>query len=249
MPLRELRDALPPYAADLRADLDALDHERDMSAEERWGCVLACAFAAGEPTTLRRVAEAAAEPLGGHAVAAAKAAAAITSLNDIYYGARGAVTNQEYATLPSGLSLETLRRPGVGPDVFDLWCFSVSALHGCGPCMDAQDGELRRRGVPAARMHAAMRIAAVVGAVSRVLAAEAILADDKDKGGDGPSKQEQTDMTEQQDTGAPAPGGDAPGEAGAPAAPAGAPHPVGTADPAVTGAPHPAPAPGDVSPG
>ena len=241
MSLRELRDALPPYAADLRANLAALDDDRALSTQERWGCLLACAVAAGEPTLLRRVAEAAAEPLGERGTEAAKAAAALTSMNDIYYGALGGLKNGEYATLPAGLSMERLAHPGADSEAFDLWCLAVSALDRCGPCMDAQEQELRRRGAPPARMQAAIRIAAVTGAVARVLAAEAAL------GSDHPKKE--TDMNDPK----PAPDAAAPPSDGpdtAPPPPAATPaHPAGTADPAVADAPHPAPAPGDVAPG
>ena len=185
MSLRPLRDALPPYAADLRANLDAVDDDRALSAEARWGCLLACAMAAGEPTVLRHVREAAAGPLGERGVEAAKAAAAVTTMNDTYYGAVAGLKNPEYATLPSGLRMEVLARPGADRDAFDLWCFCVSALDRCASAMDAQDQELRRRGAPPTRMQAALRIAAVVGATARVLAAEAALSAPEPSNGEG----------------------------------------------------------------
>ena len=42
-------------------------------------------------------------------------------------------------------------------------------------CLDAHEDELRKRGVPAAQIQAALRIAAVVNAVSHVLAGESAL--------------------------------------------------------------------------
>ena len=176
MSLRPLRAALPPYAADLRANLEAVDDDRALSTDARWGCLLACAMAAGEPTVLRHVQEAAAGPLGDRGVEAAKAAAAITVMNDIYYGAVAGLKTHAYATLPSGLRMEVMAHPGADRDSFDLWCLSVSALDRCASAMDAQDEELRRRGAPPARMQAAIRIAAVIGATARVLAAEAALS-------------------------------------------------------------------------
>ena len=220
MSLSALRDALPPYAADLRDNLDALADDRELSAPERWGCLLACACAAGEPTTLREVLDGAREVLGERGVQAAKAAAAVTAMNNIYYGALGGLKNSEYANMPSRLRMEGLAHPGADPVVFELWCLSVSALNGCGPCMDAQDEELRRRATPPSRIQTALRLAAVLGAVARVLAAEAAAGGDDRGPGAG-----EVDAT--------APDADAP--------------PPSPQELART--PHPAPAPGEAPPG
>ena len=175
MSLQALRDALPSYAADLRENLDALADDRELSAEERWGCFVACACAAGEPTTLRELLDAASEPLGERGTAAAKAAAAVTAMSNIYYGALGTLKNGEYANMPSRLRMDGLAHPDADKSVFELWCLAVSALNGCGACLDAQDEELRRRAVTPARIQTALRIAAVTGAIARVLAAEAAI--------------------------------------------------------------------------
>lgn len=70
------------------------------------------------------------------------------------------------------MSLEALN-PGVERVDFELWCLAVSAVNGCGQCLDSHEEELRKRGLPATHVQAALRIAAVVGAVSAVLRAEA----------------------------------------------------------------------------
>ncbi len=55
---------------------------------------------------------------------------------------------------------------------FELWELAVSAINGCGACLDAHEAELKTLGVPAVGIQAALRIASVVHAVSRVTAAE-----------------------------------------------------------------------------
>lgn len=221
MSLQALRDALPPYAADLRDNLDVLADDRELSAEERWGCFVACACAAGEPTTLRELLDGASEVLGARGIEAAKAAAAVTAMNNIYYGALGGLTNGEYANMRSRLRMDGLAHPGADKPVFELWCLSVSALNSCGPCMDAQDEELRRRAVSPVRIQTALRIAAVTGATARVLAAEAAA------GGDDQEGDADADFRREDDA------------RGAPPAPS---------TPDLVKTPHPAPAPGDVAP-
>ena len=69
--------------------------------------------------------------------------------------------------------MNVIANPGVDKADFELWSTAVSAVNGCGMCLDAHEGELKTHGVPAQQIQAGLRIAAVVNAVSRVLAAEA----------------------------------------------------------------------------
>jgi alkyl hydroperoxide reductase subunit D len=48
----------------------------------------------------------------------------------------------------------------------------ISAINGCGACLDAHESELRSHDVTNVQVQAALRIAAVVNATSRILAAE-----------------------------------------------------------------------------
>jgi alkyl hydroperoxide reductase subunit D len=72
--------------------------------------------------------------------------------------------------------MNVLANPGVEKADFELWSTAVSAVNGCGMCLDAHEAELKRHGVTAPQIQAALRIAAVVNAVSRVLAGEAAMA-------------------------------------------------------------------------
>jgi alkyl hydroperoxide reductase subunit D len=103
---------------------------------------------------------------------AAKAAAAIMGMNNIYYRALHLMHNQEYRTLPAKLRMNVLGSPGAPKVDFELWSAAVSAINGCGACLDAHEGELRKHDVTNVQVQAALRIAAVVNATSRILAAE-----------------------------------------------------------------------------
>jgi alkyl hydroperoxide reductase subunit D len=48
----------------------------------------------------------------------------------------------------------------------------VSAINGCGMCLDSHEEELRKRAVSSQVIQTALRIAAVVNAASRIVAAE-----------------------------------------------------------------------------
>ena len=170
MSLDALRDALPAYAKDLSLNLSSLAAETVLNDQQKWGSFLACAYAVGEPTTVKAI-EAAAV-LSPEAKTAAKAAAAMMGMNNIYYRALHLMGNAEYRTLPARLRMNIIANPGVDKIDFELWCLAVSAINGCGACLDAHEAELRQRGLTAPQVQTALRIAAVIHAVSRVLAAE-----------------------------------------------------------------------------
>jgi len=176
MSIDTLRDALPAYAKDLSLNLSSLASETILSDAQKWGCFLACAHAVGEPSTVRALEAEATARLTPEAANAARSAAAIMGMNNIYYRALHLMHNAEYKTLPARLRMNILANPGAPKAEYELWCTAVSAINGCGACIDAHEKTLREHGVTNVQVQASLRIAAVMNAVSRVLAAEAALA-------------------------------------------------------------------------
>ena len=177
MSLDTLRETLPAYAKDLSLNLSSLAAETLLSDQQKWGAFVASAYAAGAPAVIKAVETAAVEAgLSPEALTAAKAAAAIMGMNNVYYRATHLLTNKEYATLPARLRMNVLANPGVEKADFELWSTAVSAVNGCGMCLDAHEAELKKHGVNAQQIQTVLRIAAVVNAVSQVIAGEAALA-------------------------------------------------------------------------
>jgi alkyl hydroperoxide reductase subunit D len=168
MSIDALRDQLPAYAKDLSLNLSSLAGETLLNDQQKWGCFLASAYAVGQPDVVKAIEDAAQLP--EEAKTAAKAAAAIMGMNNIYYRALHLMTNPEYRTLPARLRMNVIANPGVEKVDFELWSMAVSAVNGCGMCLDAHEEELRKHHVPNVNIQAALRIAAVVNAVSHVMA-------------------------------------------------------------------------------
>lgn len=177
MSLDALREALPAYAKDLSLNLSSLASETLLTDQQKWGTFLASAHAVGVPAVVRAL-DAAADAAGltVEAKTAAKTAAAIMGMNNVYYRALHLMENAEYRTLPARLRMNVLANPGVAKVDFELWSTAVSAINGCGACLDAHEAELKKHGVANTQIQAALRIAAVVNAVSRVIQAEQALA-------------------------------------------------------------------------
>jgi alkyl hydroperoxide reductase subunit D len=174
MTLDALRESLPEYAKDLSLSLSSLAGEPLLTDQQKWGCFVACAYAVGAGPVIKAMnASAEAAGLTPQAATAAKAAAAMMGMNNVYYRALHLMQNQEYRTLPARLRMNIIANPGVEKVDFELWSLAVSAINGCGACLDSHEKVLRDHGLANTAVQAALRIGAVVNAVSRVVAAEA----------------------------------------------------------------------------
>jgi alkyl hydroperoxide reductase subunit D len=176
MSLDSLRETLPAYAKDLSLNLSTLAQETTLDEQQKWGTFLACAHAVGTPDVVRAIEDEVAGKLSPEAADAARAAAAIMGMNNVYYRAQHLMHNSEYRSIPAKLRMNVLANPGAPKIDFELWSLAVSAINGCGACLDAHESELKKRGVTNVAIQASMRIAAVVNAVSRVMAGEAAAA-------------------------------------------------------------------------
>lgn len=173
MSIDALRDLIPSYAKDISLNLSSLATDTALNEAQKWGTFLASAHAVGTPEVIRQIEAAAAPHLDETAADAARAAAAVMGMNNIYYRSLHLMHNQEYRTLPARLRMNVIANPGVDKVHFELWSTAVSAINGCGACLDAHEAELRKHGATNVQVQAALRIAAVVNAVSRVVAGEA----------------------------------------------------------------------------
>jgi lipoyl-dependent peroxiredoxin subunit D len=171
MSLDSLKAALPDYAKDLRLNLGSLASEPALSDDVRAGTFIASALASCNPMVTARVIAEFAPHLLPEALNAAKAAASIMAMNNIYYRFTHLVGG-DYPTLPARLRMNVMARPSVDKAAFELWSLAVSAINGCGMCMESHEHAVRQHGLTAEQVQAAVRIAAVVHAVAATLDGE-----------------------------------------------------------------------------
>ncbi|MEU8115853.1 carboxymuconolactone decarboxylase family protein [Micromonospora sp. NPDC048947] len=176
MGLDAIRAALPEYARDIELNLGSTVGSAALTPAQTWGTALACAVTSRNPLVLREIAAEALGHLGPEGVEAAKGAAAIMAMNNIYYRAKHLIGDEQYASMPARLRMQIIARPGVDKGDFELWCFAVSAIAGCGVCLELHDKKLRAGGYTREQLHEALRISAVVHAAAVTLDAEAALA-------------------------------------------------------------------------
>ena len=169
MSIETLKAALPDYAKDIRLNLSSIAAEQTLGEQRLWGTLLAAALATRQGTVIAAIEAEAERRLAPEAINAARAAHAVMAMNNVYYRFTHLVSAKDFATMPAKLRMNAMANPGVPRADFELWSLAVSAINGCGMCMDAHEAELRKAGVGTAEIQAAVRAAAVVHAVAAVL--------------------------------------------------------------------------------
>jgi lipoyl-dependent peroxiredoxin subunit D len=170
--LESLREALPGYARDLQLNLGTVLSPAGapgLSERQIWAVALAAAAASRNPAFTRELQTLAARHLDAAHVSAAHAAAAIMAMNNVYYRFLHLVEDEEYGKLPARLRMSVIGNPGIAKADFELLALAVSAINGCGSCVAAHERQLRQHGLTREAVQSAVRIAATVHAVARVL--------------------------------------------------------------------------------
>jgi len=175
--LQALKDRLPEHARDLKLNLGMLGAPGELTPRLAWGAALATAIAARNPDVIRAIAADAAPFLDEAAQRAARAAASVMAMNNVYYRATHFLAGQgDYEKMPARLRMQVIGNPGVDKLDFELWCLAVSAIHGCQVCVASHERVVRDKGATAGMIHDTLRIAAVVHALAITLEGEAALA-------------------------------------------------------------------------
>jgi len=176
MSIEALKERIPDYARDLKLNLTSLMAEPTLTEQQSAGTFVVAALAARNAEVIEAVLDEFAPKLGPEALNAAKTAAGLMAMNNIYYRFTHLASASDYQTLPAKLRMNAMARPGVPQADFELWSLAVSAINGCGVCVDAHEKALRKAGLGVEAIQAAVRIAAVVHAIAAVFDGERALA-------------------------------------------------------------------------
>jgi len=170
-----LIETIPSYAKDLKLNFSSVvRNQTDLSEQQAWGTVVASAISSRNAQLTAAALEEGAAHLGPEALDAAKAAAAIMGMNNIYYRFLHLSSNEKYGTMRAGLRMNVMRTHGIDPLDFELWSTAVSAINGCGACVDSHEKTLRDQGISEETILAAVRIASVFHGIAVVLDAEQV---------------------------------------------------------------------------
>ncbi len=169
MSVTELKKALPDYAKDIRLNLSSVlkrEGAPGLGEEQIFGVALASAHATDNPEFARQMEALVQEKVSEATVTAAKAAASIMAMNNVYYRFLHLVSDEEYKKMPAGLRMNVIGQPGVAKEDFELYSLAVSAINGCGLCVENHEKALRKAGMGRDAVQSTVRIAAVINAAA-----------------------------------------------------------------------------------
>jgi alkyl hydroperoxide reductase subunit D len=172
MSLDALKASLPDYAKDLRLNLESVLSEggaQGLELRQLRAVALASAIGSRHRPLVEALEGVAAESLAPAEIAGVRAAAAMMAMTNVYYRFTHLLSNKEYETMRAGLRMNVMRDPGIDKASYELCALAVSAINGCGACVDSHEKTLREHGVSGQGVQSAARIAAVVHAVAVTL--------------------------------------------------------------------------------
>jgi alkyl hydroperoxide reductase subunit D len=172
MSIESLKARLPDYAKDLKLNLGTVLTAPGLTQRQAWGTALASAIAARNPEVIAAIESESGRHLDPTALNAARAAAAIMAMTNIYYRFTHLVSAKDYASMPAKLRMTVIANPGVDAVDFELWSLAVSAINGCGQCIDAHERQVTAKGASRETVQNVIRIAAVIHAIAVTLNAE-----------------------------------------------------------------------------
>ena len=168
MSLKQFAESLPDYAKDIRLNLGSILSDQLMGDERKLSLLLSCAHGSGYKPLVEAAEAEVSGKLSDQVANAARGAAALMAMNNVYYRFVHLVSNPEYGTQPARLRMNFIGQHGIAKDQFELMSLAVSAMNGCGMCIDSHERVLLEHGVKPEVIQSAVRIAAVMKAIATV---------------------------------------------------------------------------------
>lgn len=169
MSLENLKNQLPDFAKDTKLNLITIfseDGAPGLSQKQIFHIGLGVSYSLKNPIIIESLLKEANSLLSNSDIDSAKSAATIMAMNNIYYRFTHLASDKSFATMPAKLRMNVIGNPGIEKADFELICLAISAINGCGMCIDAHNQELTKAGISKIGIQSAIRIASVLNAVA-----------------------------------------------------------------------------------
>ncbi|MDR3476722.1 MAG: carboxymuconolactone decarboxylase family protein [Gammaproteobacteria bacterium] len=172
MSIDTFKNNMPSYAKDIKLNLASVmtpEGSPHLTQKQIDGIALASSYATKNSAVIQFMLEVSEQTLMENEVEAAKSAATIMAMNNIYYRFIHLVKDDAFKSLPAKLRMNVIANPGIDKLDYELNCLAVSAINGCGMCIEAHTHELIKAGVSHLAIQSAIRIAAVINAAAMTI--------------------------------------------------------------------------------
>jgi alkyl hydroperoxide reductase subunit D len=164
----QVKESIPDHAKDIKLNLDAVMNRSGLDEVDAHACAFAAAVAAGNGDLAFEISMNG--PLmGTDEREAAKTAAALMGMNNVYYPFVEMTEDPDLKGLPPGLRMNAYaNHGGVSKKKFEMYALAASIVGKCQFCVKNHYDLLKKEGMTVTELQAVGKIAAVVAAVGKV---------------------------------------------------------------------------------
>jgi lipoyl-dependent peroxiredoxin subunit D len=95
--------------------------------------------------------------------------ASLLAGNNVFYRFRHFQQKESYNTMQAKIKMNIMMKPVLGKEFFELISLAVSAVNGCEMCVNAHEYSVREMGASEERVWDAIRLAAVITSLDKVM--------------------------------------------------------------------------------
>ncbi|WP_211442593.1 carboxymuconolactone decarboxylase family protein [Collimonas humicola] len=166
MDMLQLRDAIPSYAKDVWITLDGALNKSGLAPEVAAAAGIAAAISAGSPQLVKAFQGLTTEV----EATAAKTAAAIMGMTNIWYSYLDLAEDAELKTQPPQIRMQGYAtHGGVDKKHFEIYTLAASIVGKCRGCVSGHIAELKKLGITPAELRDIGKLAAAVNATSKLI--------------------------------------------------------------------------------
>ena len=167
--VEQVKESIPDHSKDIKLNLDAVMNRSGLDEVDAHACAFAAALAANNGDLAFEISMNG--PLmGTDEREAAKTAAALMGMNNIYYPFVEMTEDADLKGLPPGLRMNAYaNHGGVSKKKFEMYALAASIVGKCHFCVKNHYDVLKKEGMTVLELQAVGKIAAVVSAINKII--------------------------------------------------------------------------------
>jgi len=166
--VEQIKASIPDHAKDIKLNLDTVINRSGLDEVDAHACAFAAAISANNGDLAFEISMS--SPLmGTDEREAAKTAAALMGMNNVWYPFVEMAADESMKGLPAGLRMNAYAtHGGVSKKKFEMYALAASIVGKCHFCVKSHYDTLKNEGMTTQELMAVGRIAAVVAAIGKI---------------------------------------------------------------------------------
>lgn len=163
-----VKESIPDHAKDIKLNLDNVINRSGLDEIDAHACALAAAIMTGNGELAFEI-QMNGPLMGSDEREAAKTAAALMGMNNVYYPFVEMTGDENLKGLPAGLRMQAYAtHGGVSKKKFEMYALCASIVGKCHFCVKSHYDILKKEGMTVQELQAVGKIAAVINAIGKV---------------------------------------------------------------------------------